>query len=60
MLEPNKRSNVLMSLLTNESTMRNIADRVVANRSGDQKGELHAKQVGSGYLSSSKGYILAS
>ena len=48
-LEPNKRSHYVVGLLTNESTMRNIADRVVANNGGDQIGGLHARQVG-GYI----------
>ena len=48
-MEPNKRSHYVVGLLTNESTMRNIADRVVANTSGDQIGGLHARQVG-GYI----------
>ena len=48
-LEPNKRSHYVVGLLTNESTMRNIADRVVANTGGDQIGGLHARQVG-GYI----------
>ena len=44
-LEPNKRSNFVLGLLTNESTMRSIADRVVAITAGDQIGGIHATQV---------------
>ena len=44
-LEPNKRSHYVVGLLTNESTMRSIADRVIANTAGDQIGGLHARQV---------------
>ena len=44
-LEPNRRSNRLWSLLKDESTMRNIAQRVVSEFSGDAIGHLQARQV---------------
>ena len=44
-LEPDRRSNIVMRILSNESTMREIAEKVLATRAGDQRGELHARQV---------------
>ena len=44
-LEPNKRSNKLWSLLKDESTMQNIAQRVISEFSGDAIGHLQARQV---------------
>ena len=35
----------MMRILSNESTMREIAEKVLATRAGDQRGELHARQV---------------